>query len=224
MVSHEPCARRIVLPKAPPPPSPWLDARARFLLRSIGRGKQVYQDLKGGLDFGSGIQVFNQVDPLAQGVAGGKIMTEKSRDKFLVLVPSGHELAHGQIVDFKAPSHRAVGVGAGELDETILPAGGKNGGGGADPVRIVVKRRMKRRQFAQGAVDQLAFFRVGLRVQVEFHRHAKLSRGIGILSQNGLTADADEFFFLRHLGGGPQNVLNFGKLHISGKPPCAPAP
>ncbi len=93
------------------------------------------------------------------------------------------------------------------------PTGGKRRGFGPDAVRVVAERLVERRELSDGAVYQVGSGRIVKRVTINPHRAQQLLGGVGMSSQQRLTADDDDLARSCNAAAGAKDVLKLLDVH-----------
>jgi len=73
---------------------------------------------------------------------------QKRGNKRTIFLTASHKLCHRQVMHFQTQATSVSGVSITDFDQTLLPICGKNGSFRGDTMRIVAKRLVKWRAFA----------------------------------------------------------------------------
>ena len=140
-------------------------------------------------------------------------MPQQSGQKSQVFFAARNQFGNGQVMNFKAETRDSAGVLVVNVYQTMTPSVGEKSRINADTVGVITESLVKRRTFANRAVNQIAVRRITQGEDIGFHGDQQLVRGLGKLSENSLAADDDKLRRAGNASGGADDMLKLGSEH-----------
>lgn len=159
------------------------------------------------------IRVGQETDLVFEVAGFDQTVGEHGRDENDVLFPARDQFRAGEVERMEAECRHSARVVVLQGNEALLPARGQGARFGRQSVSILAERAVKQGNLADGAGNQIGFFRrvqrahIGLAGNVERRRHR------GKRPQNRLAAQHQNHGLIGDRTGGADDVLKLGARH-----------